>query len=201
MASKKILDMNKLLSEYTSGKSAYELAAQYNCSAQCILSWIKKAGGEIRSAGDRQKLRFTKFAHPRLGTTHTDETKQKMSERHADVSGYKNPNYNKGLPGEQNPNWQGGVARDGRKGRNTRAHFEWAYLVKKLDQNTCQLCFKAKERMHVHHIRNWRTHPELRYEVSNGVMLCIACHTRISHAGRELDFIPYFDALVEKRSK
>jgi len=36
-----------------------------------------------------------------------------------------------------------------------------------------------KSRLRVHHIRKWADYPKLRFELSNGIALCRACHDRV----------------------
>jgi hypothetical protein len=48
--------------------------------------------------------------------------------------------------------------------------------------SACEVCGKPKWRttgirINAHHIWPWAEHPELRYDVSNGVTLCVSCHT------------------------
>ena len=197
MHKKKISDAKRLAREYESGASAYDLASRYDCTPQCILGWLKRAGCSIRSATESQKLRYTKHPHPWLGRTHSEADKIAMRKSHPGMLGEKNPNYGKGLPGDLNPNWQGGVSPESRKGRDGQRDKKWRDSILARDSGKCQICFEAKQRMHVHHIRNWRTHPELRSAAGNGITLCIQCHTRISHAGREVQMIPYFENIAK----
>lgn len=54
-------------------------------------------------------------------------------------------------------------------------HNEWARLVKQRDGHHCQICGRV-ENLHAHHILNYAEHPNLRYELSNGVSWCSLCH-------------------------
>jgi len=63
----------------------------------------------------------------------------------------------------------------------TEKRKEWKKLVNARDNDTCQLCGKHKKqlgykRLHTHHIKSQIEHPELIYEVNNGVTLCNVCH-------------------------
>jgi hypothetical protein len=83
-----------------------------------------------------------------------------------------------------------------RRSENTDARgrakeLEWNELVKSRDDFTCQHCRVSQEELLkrprtsrfnnsmylcAHHIKDWDEFPELRYEVSNGLTLCYACH-------------------------
>lgn len=61
--------------------------------------------------------------------------------------------------------------------RNSYESQQWTIDVKERANYTCQCCeSKEKKGMAAHHIKNWATHKELRYELSNGICLCEKCH-------------------------
>lgn len=61
--------------------------------------------------------------------------------------------------------------------RQTAEYREWRLAVFERDKYTCQKCGKVGGHLHAHHIKEWEYHPELRYEVSNGMTLCRKpCH-------------------------
>ena len=53
----------------------------------------------------------------------------------------------------------------------------WRYKVKARDGHCCRMpnC-KMRRKLNAHHIKRWADFPSLRYEVSNGITLCKACH-------------------------
>lgn len=53
-------------------------------------------------------------------------------------------------------------------------HDKWAMAVILRDKK-CVRC-EATENLQAHHVKSWRSHPDLRYVVSNGVALCPLCH-------------------------
>lgn len=67
--------------------------------------------------------------------------------------------------------------------RHSADYVRWRRAVLKRDKSTCQSCASINQRLHVHHILPWATHPMVRYVVRNGITLCVACHERI-HYGR-----------------
>ena len=60
---------------------------------------------------------------------------------------------------------------------------EWRNKVFERDNWTCQTCGKRGCYLEPHHIKGWAKYPKLRYEVENGVTLCLECHrlTRKKH--------------------
>lgn len=52
----------------------------------------------------------------------------------------------------------------------------WSSLVK-LRDGKCTQCSSVHE-LHAHHIKQYKSHPELRYDVSNGITLCGNCHRK-----------------------
>lgn len=59
-----------------------------------------------------------------------------------------------------------------RLGKEVRA---WRIAVFVRDNHTCQQCGTAKD-LHAHHVKHWATTPELRFDLDNGLTLCIDCH-------------------------
>jgi hypothetical protein len=64
-----------------------------------------------------------------------------------------------------------------------RKYMDWRNGVFIRDNWTCQTCNKRGCYLEPHHIKGWAKYPELRYEVENGVTLCLECHrlTRKKH--------------------
>jgi hypothetical protein len=59
--------------------------------------------------------------------------------------------------------------------RNMPEYAEWRKAVYQRDNYTCQEC-GAQGKIVAHHIKQWAHHPELRFDVSNGLTLCDDCH-------------------------
>jgi 5-methylcytosine-specific restriction endonuclease McrA len=83
--------------------------------------------------------------------------------------------------GEHHPMWTGNAKpEESRTPKGDRGRYHrWRDAVKDRDNYTCQRCGTTEGRMHSHHIKGWRDHPELRYDVANGITLCPVCHGRL----------------------
>lgn len=74
---------------------------------------------------------------------------------------------------ERHPCWKGG-RQECRGGR----YVIWARAVLRRDHRACRMCWSRKL-PHAHHIRPWAKFPKLRYEVKNGLTLCVRCHRKV----------------------
>lgn len=52
----------------------------------------------------------------------------------------------------------------------------WAQQVKQRDFFTCQVCGRQDQPLESHHLNAWASFPDQRYDIDNGVCLCITCH-------------------------
>jgi len=101
--------------------------------------------------------------------------------------------YSKTKKGKNNPAYIDGKNKERNLKRDQdRATIEYKNFVRAVfirGNNTCQMCGAKRKRkkngigknnnLTVHHIKHWKTHPKLRYEISNGIVLCIKCHYKI----------------------
>lgn len=62
---------------------------------------------------------------------------------------------------------------------NSGPWYKWRDAVYARDNHTCQKCGMSDVRLHAHHIVAWEVSVELRFEVSNGLTLCIPCHGQV----------------------
>jgi len=53
---------------------------------------------------------------------------------------------------------------------------EWRIAVFTRDGWTCQTCKEIGGKLEAHHIKSWAHYPELRYDINNGITLCVECH-------------------------
>lgn len=72
---------------------------------------------------------------------------------------------------------------------------EWHKAVKNRDGWKCKISNgDCSGRLEAHHILPWSSHPELRYEVNNGIALCHFHHPR--KRADEMKLSPFFQSLV-----
>jgi hypothetical protein len=114
------------------------------------------------------------------------------------------PSYNKGLKmpqmsGEKHPRWIVDRSKLSRviqgSDRSSYIYADWRKQVFTRDGYKCKIqnedcCGKIE----AHHILGWKSHPELRYVVQNGITLCHAHHPR--KRKEETKMSPYFQNLV-----
>lgn len=114
----------------------------------------------------------------------------------------KNP-WNKGIKrpdmsGEKHPNWvkdRTKLKRYQQDERRSSIYVTWRNSVKKRDNFKCKISNSECEgKLEVHHILGFKDHPELRYDINNGITLCYFHHPRKRKDEKELS--PYFQQLV-----
>lgn len=76
-----------------------------------------------------------------------------------------------GKIGELHHNWKGG--QDERK---LFKAVNWRLNIFERDKYTCQRCGEKGCYLSAHHIKGWAEYPKLRYDMDNGITLCLACH-------------------------
>lgn len=103
----------------------------------------------------------------------------------------KPPGPGKSMPGSRNPAWKGGVTPE-----RQRLYRSWKRLrdeVWRRDNFHCQRCGSGKtgrRTLHAHHVVPWADSVRLRFESSNLVTLCGACHLWVhSKTNREREFL------------
>jgi len=110
--------------------------------------------------------------------------------------GKKRPN----MTGENHPQWisdRDTLQRygDERKDRRSSAYNAWRKAVWLRDNFACKIANPdCVGRIEAHHILGWKEHPELRYEVNNGITLCHFHHPR--KRNDEMRLSPYFKELI-----
>lgn len=82
------------------------------------------------------------------------------------------------LKGSKSHFWKGGKTRESVILRNSVEFSIWRNAVYERDDYTCQQCKQRGGKLNAHHIKSWSQYPELRFEVSNGLTLCVPCHKK-----------------------
>jgi hypothetical protein len=146
------------------GRTAMEIAKEYNCTESNILFWLRKHGIKARDISTIRK-------------------KKKWG-----LCGSDNPMWNK--RGNLNPNWKGGIASERQAFYVSRKWKDACSFVWKRDNATCQRChlYRGNDlsiHLHIHHIKSF-SEKKLRAKPSNLILLCEACHNYI-HSRRNVN--------------
>mgnify|MGYP001586297202 CR=1 FL=1 len=75
--------------------------------------------------------------------------------------------------------WRGGITPEDIKQRGNIQYRKWRIAVYERDKFTCQRCGQIHGHLHAHHIVYWSMNPSLRFDISNGLTVCINCHSII----------------------
>jgi hypothetical protein len=86
------------------------------------------------------------------------------------------------LTGEDHWNWKGGITPENMKIRGSLEYRTWRINVFKRDNFICQNCGKTGD-LNAHHIKSFSEFPEERFNVANGITLCIECHKETDNYG------------------
>lgn len=87
--------------------------------------------------------------------------------------------YIKTMKGSGNSNWKGGLTSKYISIRNSDKSIEWRNSIFKRDNYTCRKCGDNKgHNLQAHHIIPFSASEELRFDITNGITLCIVCHKK-----------------------
>ena len=81
------------------------------------------------------------------------------------------------LKGEEHPYWKGGIEPENKKIRKSREYRDWRKKVYVKCGFKCSC--GSNKKLEAHHIKSFAKYPELRFDVSNGKLLCKKCHDGI----------------------
>jgi len=70
----------------------------------------------------------------------------------------------------------GGVSTAEMRLRASPEYVQWRKGIYKRDDYTCRQCEARGGRLEAHHIKSFASHPELRFDIDNGITLCKSCH-------------------------
>lgn len=113
------------------------------------------------------------------GKHHSEITKRKISLSHkgkkVKLSEETRKKRSLAFTGEKNPNWKGGITPQTLLERTSNKYLLWRDAVFRKDNFTCQKT-GIKGGFEAHHINNFSSFPELRFNVNNGITLSIEAH-------------------------
>lgn len=154
-------DAGWLRGEYVDrDRSSEQIAKQLGCTPKTVTRALKDAGIEVRGTAGR------KF--PEVGKRHSEWLKGRFV-------------------GDKNPNWRGDQVTKYDRDRNSYKAKEWTRKVKERDGYKCVKC-GAIGKLHAHHVVRWRKDASKRFDVGNGITLCVPCH-QLEHKVRFPDWI------------
>ena len=131
---------------------------------------------EVHKGFKPSKETLEKLSRIRKGIKRSQVWKDNISKSKQDIPLSIRINMSNGKKGDKNGMWRGGVTPKNRRARGSIEYKEWRKAIFKRDDYTCQFCKVRGVTLHADHIKPFSLYPELRYEVSNGRTLCIACH-------------------------
>jgi hypothetical protein len=87
------------------------------------------------------------------------------------------------IRGENHPRWIKDRSKLKRSRFNNSCRNEgpiasWRKSIFERDDYTCQKCKIKGGKLNAHHLKSWALFPELRFEISNGITLCVICHRK-----------------------
>jgi len=81
--------------------------------------------------------------------------------------------------GKNNPNYRNGITPKIIRLRYSQQYIEWRNAVYERDCWTCQQCGQVGRRLQAHHILSFTKYPNKRFEIDNGITLCVPCHQKL----------------------
>lgn len=156
------------------------------CSPECRWDWLSKNKSDEQSSqwrGGKVEMQCQHCGKPyKLKKSQTHRSKYCSRKCHnSAISKPGEESHNWGrvredMLGANNKMWKGGLSKWRQKDHK---HIEWRTKVFKRDNYACQKCKKRGVALEAHHIKSWSEYPELRYVVSNGISLCVKCHSEV----------------------
>lgn len=143
---------------------------------------LQRYGFEFAQKSDSVKEKYRQKCLSKYGVNNTSQLESsKIKARQTCMEKYGVPSYSQ--TEEFKKSRRTGKNRENR--RNIAEYVEWCKKVFKRDNYTCQVCGK-KGKINAHHIYNWLTHIDLRYDVNNGITVCtsikkkniVGCHQK-----------------------
>lgn len=140
-----------------------EIGILYDTTGNTIISLVRKYGIKVPTRRELLQVYYNKKG----GREKFREYGQRLENRIFSSC------VNRGISIEE---FDGFSSDDETLKRKNSEYREWRNKVFERDGYTCQCCSKHGGNLNAHHIKNFKSYPELRYEISNGITLCEKCH-------------------------
>ena len=142
------------------------------CSKDCRLEWLKR--NQIKKQCIIcNKEYFVKQSDNSKSLFCSTKCRGVFQKDHPN----KNNRIKKGNTGKLSPAYKHGKSSEIKLLRAGDDNKKWRLAVLKRDLYACQRCFK-KGYLEVHHKKSFTNHPELRFNIDNGITLCPSCHSK-----------------------
>lgn len=162
------------------GETSFNFKKRLTCGHSCVAKSIK-LHTKPKNIGTKTKELWkdpSYVAHMVMAHTGKKQSRETIEKRVSKIRG------------DKNHAWKGGVATEAEIVRKSWAYRDWRRAVFQRDNYTCQNC-NVKSGLgfavvlNAHHIKPFSQYPELRFELSNGLTLCKACHLKTETYGRK----------------
>ena len=156
---------------YVQRKSLEKIAEELNCTPQAVYYHAKKF--DFKFLKDELKK----------GRPLNSSTKFKPNQKpwNYGLRGYKINNKPNPQPrGKDHWNWKGNGSL-----RSTNEYVIWRKKVYERDDYTCRECGVKGGKLNAHHIKEWCNYPDLRFDIDNGLTLCVPCHVKTDNYGNK----------------
>lgn len=184
------------------GNRTFTKISCLRCNNQVLRPVSDVRRGRYKFCSLSCSVSFTKTGKPSWNkglTKEQDSRVKKYAEKHAVIikrlsaEGKLKGNTITDKKGANNPNWRGGVTSENELLRRSPRYKQWRKAVFERDNYTCQECDQWGGELQADHIKPWRSHINLRFEISNGKTLCKPCHLKTPTWGASAKKTAYYE--------
>lgn len=81
------------------------------------------------------------------------------------------------ISGNKHPRWNSRLTDADREGRRITEDYRiWRTSVYERDKYKCNVCKQVGGKLNAHHLYSYANYPDLRFDLDNGITLCVICH-------------------------
>lgn len=181
------LDRDWLYQKYiVEGLSTYDIGKIVKRDPKNVYQKLRDFDIPTRPRGENLKdvdnyMRGGDKPNPFLGKKHTEETRQRLSEKASVpkpwLRGEANWMFNR--RGKDCPTFVSGSTPERQREYARGEGKEFLRQILERDNYTCKRCGAGntgRRSLHVHHVKSWAGNEDLRFDASNVVLLCRSCH-------------------------